>query len=580
MKFRVWAPKAQQVQVQVNENHYEMQANGQGWWQSAEIDDNGAGSLDYGFIIDGNGLLPDPRSPWQPNGVHGLSRTVNHTAFAWTDAGFQALPLAAAVIYELHVGTFTPEGTFDAILPHLPELHRLGITHLEIMPVAQFSGQHGWGYDGVDLYAPHQAYGGPEGFKRLVNACHAQGIAVILDVVYNHVGPEGNYLSQFGPYFTDAHHTAWGQAVNMDGALSDEVRRFFLDNALMWLRDYHLDGLRLDAVHAIIDTSAVHFLEELTQEVKTLQAGLGRHLVVIAESDLNNPRLVRPSEMGGYGLDAVWVDDFHHSLHTLLTGENSGFLGDFGSMADLAKALECVYVYDGQFSNFRQRKHGRSPLGLPGYAFIGYFQNHDQIGNRAAGERIHHTISAQATRLGAALLLTSPFVPMLFQGEEWGSSAPFQYFIDHEDQELARLVNEGRKKEFGGGGSREEDIPSPSDPATFLRSKVDHNEKNQPGHAELLDWYARLIALRAHETALTDGLMSAVCVRFDEAARWLIMERGPLTVACNFSKEMRVLPIVQSNQQTLLASVEDGAWQVDGYALPAEGVVIFKLNSI
>ena len=452
-----------------------MTARADGWWTAEAV--SAAPGTDYAFRLDGGPPLPDPRSVWQPQGVHGPSRVLDHGAFPWTDGRWQQGPLPSAVLYELHVGTFTPEGTFEAAIARLDHLVDLGITHVELMPVAEFPGSRGWGYDGVDLYAPHHAYGGPEGLKRLVNACHAKGFAVLLDVVYNHLGPAGNYLERFGPYFTARHQTPWGPAVNLDGPGSDEVRRFFCDNALMWLRDYHLDGLRLDAVHALVDTSAVSFLEQLAAEVHALEAHLGRHLVLIAESDLNDPRVVRPPELGGYGLGAQWSDDFHHALHTVLTGERDGYYADFGSLADLAKALTGTFVYDGRYSHFRGRRHGRPTAGLTGDHFLGYLQNHDQIGNRAQGERSSHLPNSGRLKIAAALVLTSPFIPLLFQGEEWGASTPFQYFTDHDDPELGRAVREGRRVEFAGFGWAPEAIPDPQDPATFARSKLDWQER-------------------------------------------------------------------------------------------------------
>jgi maltooligosyltrehalose trehalohydrolase len=464
MDFRLWAPKATTVEIALANRRIPMMPCAGGWWI---VDVPAAGpETEYSFILDNSPPLPDPRSACQPQGVHGPSRVIDHQAFAWTDERWQPGPLSSAMLYELHIGTFTPAGTFEAAIEHLDHLVELGITHVELMPVAEFSGIRGWGYDGVDLYAPHHGYGGPEGLKRLVNAAHSKGLAVLLDVVYNHLGPAGNYLERFGSYFTNRHHTPWGQAVNLDGLGSDKVRRFFCDNALMWLRDYHMDGLRLDAVHALIDTSAVHFLEQLAAEVHTLEAQLGRHLVLIAESDLNDPRVVRPSEIGGYGLAAQWSDDFHHALHTVLTGERAGYYGDFGTLADLAQALTNAFVYDGRYSRFRDRRHGRPATGLSGHRFFSYLQNHDQIGNRAKGERSSHLISPGRLKIAAGLVLTSPFVPLLFQGEEWGASTPFQYFTDHEDPKLGRAVSEGRRSEFSAFAWSAEEVPDPQDPAT------------------------------------------------------------------------------------------------------------------
>src|ERR1700722_13382288 len=428
-----------------------MQLGLRGWWVVATaLPIPGA---DYAFVIDGaEPPVPDPRSQSQPHGVHGRSRFVDHSAFPWTDSGWKAPALDSAIVYELHVGTFTAAATFDAAIDRLGYLKDLGVTHVELMPVAEFSGDRGWGYDGVDLFAPHHAYGGPDGLKRLVDACHARGLAVLIDVVYNHLGPSGNYLPRFGPYLTHRHSTPWGDAVNFDGRGSDEVRRLFCDNALMWLRDYHCDGLRIDAVHAIIDTSAIHFLEQLASEVAALERELGRRLVLIAESDLNDSRIVRARELGGYGIDAQWSDDFHHALHCVLTGERAGYYSDFGTIADLAKALRHAWVYDGRYSNHRGRPHGRSPAGLSGHHFLGYAQTHDQVGNRAKGERSSHLMSIARLKIGAAIVLCAPFIPMLFQGEEFGADTPFQYFTNHEEPELAKAVSEGRRKEFAAFG--------------------------------------------------------------------------------------------------------------------------------
>jgi maltooligosyltrehalose trehalohydrolase len=507
--------------------------------------------------------------------VHGPSRVLGQGAFPWTDERWQPRPLPSAVLYELHVGTFTPVGTFEAAIERLDHLVELGVTHVELMPVAEFPGERGWGYDGVDLYAPHHAYGGPEGLKRLVNAAHGKGLAVLLDVVYNHLGPAGNYLERFGPYFTDRYQTPWGQAVNLDGPGSDEVRRFFCDNALMWLRDYHLDGLRLDAVHALMDTSAVPFLEQLAAEVRALEAHLGRHLVLIAESDLNDPRVVRPSELGGYGLAAQWSDDFHHALHAVLTGERAGYYADFGRLADLAQALTGTFVYDGRYSRFRGHRHGRPTAGLTGDHFLGYLQNHDQVGNRARGERSSHLVNAGRLKIAAALVLTAPFVPLLFQGEEWGASTPFQYFTDHEDAELGRAVSEGRRAEFVAFGWAPDEVPDPQDPATYLRSKLEWRERERESHAGLFAWYRALIRLRRQSPALTDGRLERVRVHFDEAARWLVLERGPVTVACNLAAQAQRLPIRrQQPSEVLLTSdpmIEVGA---SGVALPPDSVVV------
>ncbi|MFM8320177.1 MAG: malto-oligosyltrehalose trehalohydrolase, partial [Chloroflexota bacterium] len=443
---KVWAPRPQQVQLVISGERLAMQRDANGWWQVETP--LAVHAADYGFSLDGGAPLPDPRSPWQPYGVHGLSRFYDHSRFEWHDGRFSAVPLAAGVVYELHVGTFTPPGTFEAVIEKLDHLLQLGVTHIELMPVAEFPGRAGWGYDGVDLYAPHHGYGGPDGLKRLVDAAHARGLGVLLDVVYNHLGPDGNYLGQYGPYYTTRYATPWGDALNFDGRDSHEVRQFFLDNALHWLRDYHIDGLRLDAIHAMIDLTAFHILEELSVETGALRAQLGRDLALIAESDLNDPRIVRSRDMGGYGLDAQWNDDFRHALWTVLTGEQNGYHADFGSLAGLAYAYQNVFVYDGRRSDYRGRRHGRPANAISRQRFFAYLQNHDQVGNRAAGDRTAQVAGERLARLGALLVFTSPYIPMLFMGEEWGASTPFQYFTDHESEELAQSVRQGRLREF------------------------------------------------------------------------------------------------------------------------------------
>ncbi|CAN5262618.1 malto-oligosyltrehalose trehalohydrolase [soil metagenome] len=530
----VWAPFPARVELATGPDHHPMTRDDGGWW-TADLELTP--DTDYGYSLDGAAPLPDPRSPSQPNGVSALSRTVDHSAFNWTDRAFAARRLADAVIYELHVGTFTPAGTFDAAIDRLADLVDLGITHLELMPVAEFSGDRGWGYDGVDLFAPHHAYGGPDGLKRLVDASHGSGLAVLLDVVYNHLGPEGNYLPQYGPYFTSKYATPWGDAVNFDDAGSHEVRRFVVDNALTWMRDYHLDGLRLDAVHAIYDQSAVHILEELAVATRVLETEVGRPLVLIAESDLNDPRLVRPIAEGGYGLDAVWADDVHHALHVALTGEEIGYYADFADADALARAIVDPFMYAGHYSAVRDRFHGRPPGDLPGYRFIAALQNHDQVGNRALGERLSHIVPLGRVQIGAALLLTLPYVPLLFAGAEWGASSPFYYFTGHVSRELAGAVRRGRREEFGHFGWDPESVPDPQDPATFLASKLDWSERSRESHADVLAWYRELLAIRAAMPALRDGDRAAVVVRHDAAAGWIVVERGPISVAANLGTQ-------------------------------------------
>jgi maltooligosyltrehalose trehalohydrolase len=572
-RFRVWAPRAHKVAVQIADEKIPLQQSHGGWWQ-ADVEAARPG-MDYAFFLDDEDLaLPDPRSQWQPNGVHGPSRILDPNTFNWTDAAWEAPPLSSAIVYELHIGTFTPEGTLDAAQTKLGYLRELGITHVELMPVNSFPGKQGWGYDGVDLFAPHEPYGGPEALKRFVDACHARGLAVLLDVVYNHLGPAGNHLGKFGPYFTDSHHTPWGDAVNLEDAGSHEVRRFFCDNALMWLRDYHFDGLRLDAVHAYMDRSAINFMEQLGAEVRALQAHTGRSYVVIAESDLNDPRIVTAREAGGYGLDAQWSDDFHHALVTALTGDRSGYYADFGSIGDIAKSLRDVYVYDGRYSQHRDRVHGRPVVNLPASRFLGYSQDHDQVGNRAKGERLAHEVSLGRAKIAAALELTAPFVPMIFQGEEWAASAPFQFFTNH-DEELGKLVSEGRKKEFAAFGWNPNDIPDPQSPETFQRSKLNWDERTTAPHAEILDWYRRLIAFRHATPDLTDPDLSHVQVRFNEDEKWLVMERGSVTVAFSIAKNPVALQ-VRPNSTIALASANDIQLNNNSLTLPPDSLAILK----
>ena len=524
MRFSVWAPKAGRVELELRGVRLPLRPAQPGWW---ELEAEAAAGDRYGYLLDGEGPFPDPRSRLQPDGVHGLSAVYDQSAFGWTDAAWKGIEPAGAIIYELHVGTFTPEGTFEAAIGRLDHLVALGVTAVELLPVAEFAGDRGWGYDGVDLFAAHHAYGGPDGLKRLVDACHGRGLAVVLDCVYNHLGPEGNYLGRFGHYFTGRYSTPWGEAVNYDGPWSDEVREFVFENALMWLGDFHCDGLRLDAVHAIWDFSAEHILEELGERVRRLQSQLGRRLFLIAESDLNDPRLVTPVERGGYGLDAQWSDDLHHALHAVLTGERQGYYEDFGELEQLLKALRQAFVYDGVHSPHRKRRHGRRPEGIPPAAFLAYAQNHDQVGNRAAGERLSQLVPEGKLRVAAAVVLLSPFIPMLFQGEEWGASTPYQFFSSHQDEALARATWEGRMSEFRSFGWSPEKVPDPQDPGTYLRSKLDWSELEREPHRSLLDWHRRLIELRKR----TSG--AAFSAELEGSV--LTIRRGSLTARCDLA---------------------------------------------
>jgi maltooligosyltrehalose trehalohydrolase len=551
--LRVWAPWAARAEVDTLGQRHPMTAAEPGWW-AAEVPAARDGT-DYSFRLDGGDPLADPRSPRQPYGIEGASRTYDHSAFSWTDRGWRGGPLHGSVIYELHIGTFTPEGTLDAAIERLGHLSDLGVDTVELMPVAAFPGEHGWGYDAIHLWAVHEPYGGPDALKRFVDACHARRLAVLLDVVYNHVGI-GNRLGAFGPYFTEAHVTPWGPAVNLDQPGSDEVRAFLIENALMWLRDYHLDGLRLDAVHAFEDRRAMHFLEQLTAEVQALAARLNRDLVLIAESDLNDPRLVTSREAGGYGLTAQWSDDFHHAVHAAITGERQGYYCDFGSLSVLAHTMTRVFFHDGRWSAFRGRTHGRQVdiFRVPAHRFLCYLQNHDQIGNRAAGDRIAATVHPDLIKAGAGLMLTAPYTPMLFMGEEWGADTPWQYFTDHVDPGLARAVAQGRRAEFAAHGWAATDVPDPEDDATFTRSKLDWSQLGQDAHQDMLAWYRTLIALRRSRPELTDPRLDRVRADYDEQERWLVVHRGRLRIAANLGPAPQRLPLGAPGTGVLAAS--------------------------
>ncbi len=555
-EFRIWAPAAKKMTLVLygkGEDQAKGEAAGElrcamqgpgddGWWS---VMAEGECGDDYAYLIDDDATAyPDPRALDMGHGVHGPSRLYDQDAFVWHDPLWQGPPLTGAIIYEMHIGTFSDGGTFDSAIDHLRYLVTLGITHVEIMPIAAFPGDFGWGYDGVGLFAAAHNYGGPAAFKRFVDACHQTGLAVLLDVVYNHFGPVGNYTPKFGPYLTDRHRTPWGAAVNFEEAGSDQARRYFIDNALMWMRDYHVDGLRLDAVHEYMDRSAVHFMEQLSGETDILSSVLGRRLSLIAESDLNDPHIIKPREAGGMGMDAQWSDDFHHSLFTVLhPGESGhGYYDDFGSMEALAKSIKEVFVYDGVYSAFRQRTHGRRVGDLSAHHFLGYIQNHDQIGNRAIGDRIEHLIGMEKSKVAMALVLTAPFIPMLFQGEEYAASTPFQYFAHHDDEAMAKAVSEGRKREFSGFGWNDDQIPDPEKRETFERSRLNWGEVYTGKHQEMLDWTRKLIHLRRNSISLNDGQLQRVQVKFDEEKRWLTMRRGHVLVALNLGDAAVTLP--------------------------------------
>lgn len=508
--FLLWAPMAAQVHVRVvapQPRELPMRRADRGYWHL--IADEVEPGTRYLFRIDGKMERPDPASRFQPDGVHQASAVIA-TEFPWEDEAWFGCPLHDYILYELHVGTFTEEGTFDAIIPHLRELRELGVTALELMPVAQFPGPRNWGYDGVNLFAVQNSYGGPEGLKRLVNASHRAGLAVVLDVVYNHLGPEGNYLRDFGPYFNDSDKTLWGSALNFDGPHSDEVRRFFLENALYWQRDFHMDALRLDAVHAIRDFSAIPFLQELARTTHAEAERLNRRFHLIAESDLNNARYILPEALGGYGLDAQWSDDFHHCLHVLLTGEQTGYYEDFGGTRLLAKVFREGYAYTGEYSRHRQRRHGSPPKFAAPEQFVVYAQNHDQVGNRLRGDRLSRLTSFEALKLGATTVLLSPFTPMLFMGEEYGEPAPFQYVTSHSDPQLVEAVREGRRQEFAhfqGASS----APDPQAETTFLENKLNRGLPERDEQSQLLrKFYREVIRQRRELSVISRATQSRI----------------------------------------------------------------------
>ncbi|HWJ11928.1 MAG TPA: malto-oligosyltrehalose trehalohydrolase [Nocardioides sp.] len=537
MSLDVWAPRAQRVRLSLGDAVVEMAEAGGGWWTPREPVGPVPDGTRYGYLLDDDERpLPDPRSRRQPDGVHERSATFDPSAHAWGDGAWTGRPLAGAIVYELHVGTFTPEGTFDAVVDRLDHLVDLGVGFVELLPVNAFNGVHNWGYDGVLWSAVHEVYGGPAAYQRLVDACHQAGIGVIQDVVHNHLGPSGNYLPRFGPYLKEGRNT-WGDLVNLDGEGAEEVRRYILDSALMWLDDYHVDGLRLDAVHALQDSSDVHLLEQLATEVQALSAHQNRPLTLIAESDLNDTRMVTPREGGGYGIDAQWSDDFHHAVHVALTGETEGYYADFAPLGALAKVLDRGFFHDGTYSSFRERDHGR-PVDtdrMPAWRLVVCAQNHDQIGNRARGDRTAEHLDDGRLLCAALLTLCSPFTPMLFQGEEWAASTPFAFFASHPEPDLGRATAEGRLAEFERMGWDPEVVPDPQDPATFARSKLDWDEAAGGRHARVLAGYRRLAALRREHAELTDPRFGTADV--DEDARRLRLDRGSLAVHVNLGEE-------------------------------------------
>jgi maltooligosyltrehalose trehalohydrolase len=567
-EFLVWAPHASEVQVHVvapSEQRTPLEPQGRGYCRG-RLPNVGPGAR-YFYSLGAGKDRPDPASRFQPQGVHGPSEVVE-AAFAWQDIGWRGLPLEQYVLYELHAGTFTPEGTFEAILPRLEALAELGITALELMPVAQFPGTRNWGYDGAYPFAVQNSYGGPRGLKTLVNACHLRGLAVVLDVVYNHLGPEGNYLAEFGPYFTDRYRTPWGDAINFDGPGSDEVRRFFIENALGWVREFHVDALRLDAIHGIVDPSPHTFLEELGEAVHREASRLGRPVYVIPESDRNDARVVRAREAGGYGLDAVWNDDFHHALHALLTHERAGYYQDFGALEHLRKAFIEGFVYSGEYSAYRRRRQGSSSADLPAEQFVVFSQNHDQVGNRRMGDRLSALVPFEALKLAAGIVLFAPFLPLLFMGEEYGETAPFQYFVSHFDPALAEAVSRGRREGFAAFGWQGE-VPDPRDDATFLRSKLSWENRRQGKHAALAAFYREAIRLRRALPALASlsKQTQEVIVGGKDTILCLVRRHGPsqVLVAYHFQDEPRdaTLPFPSGRWRKRLDSAEE-SWHGPG----------------
>jgi maltooligosyltrehalose trehalohydrolase len=532
--FAVWAPRPRLVQLDVAGILHPMATDEDGWWRtSVECDPEAR----YGFVVDDDGeVLPDPRSARQPEGVHRRSQLWDSRTAQWSDSGWAGRTVEGAVIYELHTGTFTPEGTFEAAVGKLDYLVDLGVDFVELMPVNAFNGEYGWGYDGVLWFAVHEPYGGPDGLVRLIDACHSRGLGVLIDAVFNHFGPSGNYLPRFGPYLSAASNP-WGEGVNLAGPGADEVRRYIIDCALRWMRDFHADGLRLDAVHALVDNTAIHVLEELATETDALSAVLGRPLSLIAESDLNDPRLITPRDRGGYGLTAQWDDDIHHAIHSAVSGEQQGYYCDFGSMRALATTLRNGYFHAGTYSSFRDRRHGR-PLDttlIPATRLLAYTCTHDQVGNRATGDRPGENLNCGQLAIKAALAIGSPYTAMLFMGEEWGSTRPFQFFSSHPEPELARATAEGRKSEFAEHGWDADSVPDPQDPETFLRSKLDWAERHNSGNADLLDFYRALIQLRHDEPDMADAWLPHLGVEVDEEQRWIVMRRGRIAIACNLA---------------------------------------------
>ncbi|MFA4915094.1 MAG: malto-oligosyltrehalose trehalohydrolase [Syntrophales bacterium] len=572
-EFVVWAPFLKNVELKIvlpREQIIPMEKDERGYWRSI-VEDLSRGAC-YFYRLGKERDRPDPASQFQPEGVHGFSQVVDHVSFQWDDVKWKGITLSEMVMYELHIGTFTRDGTFDAIIPRLPEISSLGINAIEIMPVAQFPGERNWGYDGVFPFAVQNSYGGPEGLKRLVNECHKNGISVILDVVYNHLGPEGNYLRDYGPYFTDKYKTPWGMAVNFDDSYSNDVRNFFVENALHWFDNYHIDALRIDAVHAISDLSANPFLKVLAEKVEEFSSSEERRFYLIAESSLNDTRIIMPGELGGFGIHAQWCDDFHHCLHTLLTGESDGYYLDFGKPEHIVKSIKEGFVYSGEYSEYRKRNHGNSSKDRPASQFIVFSQNHDQTGNRAFGERLTNLVSFESLKLAAGVVLLSPYIPLLFMGEEYGEGAPFLYFISHSDQELIEAVRRGRTEEFKAFKTTEEP-PDPNDDETFLKSKINWEKRKTGNHGILRDFYKYLLALRKENPALSNLDKMSIDVCEAENGKVLLLRRWKdnhhIFCSFNFNTDDRVLKIyMPEGVWTKELDSSDTKWNGPGVLLP------------
>jgi maltooligosyltrehalose trehalohydrolase len=571
----VWAPLARRVRAVVDGDELELGSSDDGWWSVASPEGALRTGTRYGFLLDDDDApLPDPRSRWQPDGVHDLSAVYHPSEFEWTDDDWSGRELAGSSVYELHIGTFTPEGTLDSAIERLPHLVELGVDFVELLPMNGFEGTHNWGYDGVLWFSVDDSYGGPAAYQRFVDACHRHGLAVIQDVVYNHLGPSGNYMPRFAPYLRHDASNAWGAEIDLD---LDGVRRHIIDSALMWLGDYHVDGLRIDAVHALTDRRPTHVLAELATEVQHLAGRVGRPLTLIAESDLNDPIVITPLDAGGWGMDAQWCDDFHHALHVALTGERYEYLVDYTDLGALAKAIRRGFVIDGTFSTFRQRKHGR-PLDLdatPPWRLVVFDQNHDQVGNRVVGDRLAANASPAQLAVAAVLTLASPFTPMIFMGEEWAATTPWQFFSAYQDPELGRATSDGRAREFAGMGWDPDRVPDPQQPATFVRSKLDWSELEATPHRHMFDLYRHLIRLRRDEPALTDPNFSTIAVDVgrDPDDRWIVVRRaGGVTIAANLGDE----PVTVDVAGELLLATDPAIELDDQLALPGWSAAIVR----